>query len=216
MPGNPQGNTAEVYASRLLERIVSRFDMLLDLHTASFGRVNSLYVRADMTDPRTAKMAYLQRPQIIVHKPASDGTLRGAAMALGIPAITVEIGNPQRWQHGLTASTLEGVVDVLAWSGHLDGGRADAGDPPVVCRSSRWMYTDRGGLLRVYPGLAAAVTAGERVATVANAFGDPIREYDSPSPGVVVGKSTNPVGQTGSRIIHIGELASDSEFVARE
>ena len=208
MPGDPNGTVSQVYANRVIERIVKQFDMLLDLHTASFGRVNSLYVRADMKDPRTAMMAYLQRPQIIVHNPATDRTLRGAAMALGIPAITIEIGNPQRWQESLTVSALMGVRAVLAWAGQLDADeRAPAEEEPIVCRGSSWMYTDRGGLLRVYPGLVDAVHKGERVATVTNAFGDPIREYDSPVTGVVVGKSTNPVGQTGSRIVHIGEVA---------
>jgi hypothetical protein len=63
--------------------------------SASFGRVNSLYVRADMTDARTNRLARLQNPQIIVHNTGPDGSLRGAAMALGKPAVTIEIGNPQ-------------------------------------------------------------------------------------------------------------------------
>ena len=33
---------------------------LLDMHTASFGRVNSLYVRADMTEPSAYRLAMLQ------------------------------------------------------------------------------------------------------------------------------------------------------------
>ena len=218
MPGNAHGSVGQVYAHRVLERIVRRFDLLLDLHTASFGRVNSLYVRADMTHRQTAMMAYLQRPQIIVHNPASDGTVRGAAMGLGIPAITVEIGDPQRWQDKLTESALEGARAVLAWSGLVDdGGAGMAGPQPVVCRSSRWMYTDRGGLLRIYPGLADQVASGQRVATVTNAFGDPIREYDSPCAGIVVGMSSNPVGQTGARIMHIGEVAPDDfDFLRRD
>jgi hypothetical protein len=81
MPGESAGNAPQVYAHRLLERVVRRFDYLIDLHTASFGRINSLYVRADMTHAVAARMAYLQRPQIIVHNPASDRTL-----------FTVEIG----------------------------------------------------------------------------------------------------------------------------
>ena len=89
MPGKPKGNIAQVYAHRFMDRIVGRFKYLIDLHTASFGNINSLYVRADMTDPVTAEMAYLQRPQIILHNPPSDHTLRGAAMELGIPSITV-------------------------------------------------------------------------------------------------------------------------------
>jgi hypothetical protein len=47
-----------------MERIITKFNYLLDLHTASRGRVNSLYVRANMTDPNTGNMALLQNPQV--------------------------------------------------------------------------------------------------------------------------------------------------------
>ena len=87
MPGRPDGAGAQQYAHALLERLISGMDRLLDLHTASFGRVNSLYVRADMTDPVVARMARLLRPEIIVHNPGHVGTLRAAAAAR----------SPSRW-----------------------------------------------------------------------------------------------------------------------
>jgi predicted deacylase len=64
MPGKANGALSQVYAHNLIERIVSHCDHLIDLHTASKGRANSLYVRADMTDPRTRRMAELQNPQV--------------------------------------------------------------------------------------------------------------------------------------------------------
>ncbi len=203
-PGREDGNVAEVYANRILERIVSRFDYLVDLHTASFGRVNSLYVRADMTHFATANMAYLQRPQIIVHNPPSDYTLRGAAMDLGIPSITLEIGDPQRFQPGYVRSSRIGIRAVLAAAGMLSQKPAAEGPEPILCEQSMWMYTDRGGLLEVLPRPTELVKKGERVAVLRNAFGDVIREYDAPEDGIVIGKSVNPVGQTGARILHLG------------
>lgn len=208
MPGVEGGSVGQVFAHRLLHRIVRHFDWLVDLHTASFGRVNSLYVRADMSHPDTAVMAYLQNPQILVHNPANDKTLRGAAMAMGIPAITVEIGDPQRWQRRYTANTLRGVCSVLAYAGLLP--LVDDGFEmvePVLCHRSFWLYTDRGGLLEVTPRVTDLIAKGQSVATVCNAFGDVIRTYRAPKDGVVVGHSTNPVGYTGARILHLGELA---------
>lgn len=64
MPGKPNGSTSQVYAYNLIDRIVSKFTHLIDLHTASKGRANSLYVRANMNDPRTRRMAKLQNPQV--------------------------------------------------------------------------------------------------------------------------------------------------------
>ncbi len=214
MPGKANGSVSEVYAYRLLHRIVDQFELLIDLHTASFGRINSLYVRADLTNDRTAVMADLQHPQILVHNEASDHTLRGAAMEMGIPAITVEIGNPQRWQRSYTLGALAGVRRVLQWAGMLEHVPEPRTDQPVVCDKSKWMFTDRGGLLEVLPGLRDFVKEGQRVAVVHNAFGDPIREYRAPYDGIVIGKSTNPVGYTGARIIHLGRVASADAFPA--
>jgi predicted deacylase len=210
-PGNARGNVSEIYAHRLLNRIVGRFDYLLDLHTASFGRLNSLYVRADMTNPWAARMAYLQNPQIILHNPPSDGTLRGAAMEMGIPAITVEIADPHRFQPKYIRSTLTGVSAVLADLGVFKKKVVKVGPSPLLCDRSYWMYTDRGGLLEVQPPLASMVHAGEVIARVRDAFGDVRAEYEAPEDGVVIGKSVNPVGQTGARILHLGTVATESQ-----
>src|SRR6185312_4071931 len=64
MPGKRNGTTSQVYAVNLIDRIVSKMDYLIDLHTASKGRANSLYVRANMVNERTRRMARLQNPQV--------------------------------------------------------------------------------------------------------------------------------------------------------
>lgn len=216
-PGRADGNPSQVFANRLIERIVRHFDYLIDLHTASFGRINSLYVRADMTHAKCARMAYLQRPQIIVHNAPSDRTLRGAAMDMGIPAITVEIGDPQRFQMNYIRTCRVGMRAVLADAGMLPRRAVAEREEPVICSRSYWMYTDRGGLLVVMPQPTDYVKKGELVARVRNAFGDTIREYFAPEEGIVVGSSANPVGQTGARILHLGiPAASDNEFLRRE
>jgi len=215
-PGRDDGNVAEVYSHRIFDRIVKCFDYLVDLHTASFGRVNSVYVRADMTHPGTATMAYLQRPQIIVHNPPSDYTLRGAAMDLGIPSITLEIGDPQTFQPSYVRASRIGLRAVMAAAGMLPRRPVAEGPEPVLCDHSRWMYTDRGGLLEVLPRPTDHVRQGERVAVLRNAFGDVIREYYAPDDGIVIGKSVNPVGQTGARILHLGSVApATHEFQRR-
>ena len=217
-PGDDSGHAAAVYAHRLLDRVASRFDLLADLHTASFGRVNSLYVRADMTDAEAARMAYLMRPEIIVHNPPSDHTLRGAAAELGIPAITLEIGNPQRFQREPVKRSLTGLRSVLAHHRMIRRRAVAPGPAPVLCERSYWLYTDHGGLLDVFPGLTDRVETGDEIARLNNPFGDVIATYRAPEAGIVVGRSTNPVGQTGARILHLGVPAdeADARFHRRE
>ena len=206
MPGKPNGNMSEVYAHRILKKIVRHFEYLLDLHTASFGRINSYYIRADMENEVTAQMAILQNADIIVHNPPHDGTLRGAAMDLGIPAITVEAGDPHRFQKGMIRSALTGIRNVMR---HLEMTEEDVipdAEPPYKCQRSYWIYTTIGGILEIFPQITDLVKKGERIALVRDVFGEILREYVAPEDGVVIGRSVNPINQTGSRILHLGIL----------
>ncbi len=204
MPGEEHGNVSSIYAFRLVDRIVRHFEYLVDLHTASFGRVNSYYIRADMKNPVTCEMALLQHPQIILHNPPSDGTLRGAANALGIHAITLEVGNPHTFQKGMIRDGLTGLYNLLHYLEMVSSEIEEPETEPIICKSSQWLYTDEGGLLTVLPPVAARVKKGEIIARIHNVFGDVVREYFAPSDGVIIGKEVNPVNQTGGRMLHLG------------
>jgi hypothetical protein len=206
MPGRPDGHTGEVYAHRFLERIACHFDYLIDLHTASFGRVNSLYVRVNLDIAAAAQIARLVSPEIIVHNPAKDGTLRGEMTDRGVPAITLEVGNPHRFQRRLIQDSHEGILRVMTELGMIEKSRtaAEEDGEPVMCERSYWIYAQHGGLLHVLPELAESVAAGEVIARGTDLFGQRIAEYRAPEPGVVVGKSTNPVCRVGSRVLHLG------------
>jgi hypothetical protein len=208
MPGKPGGNVSEVYAWRLMDKVVRHFNYLVDLHTASFGRVNSYYIRADMHHPVTRQMALLQYPQIILHNPPSDGTLRGAAYDLGIHAITLEIGDPHTYQRRMIRGSLSGVLNLLHYLGMLPSHIDESHDPPVICNKSYWLYSDDGGFLTVIPEVAEKVKKGQTVARLHNVFGDVIKEYTAPEDGIIIGKEVNPVNQTGGRMLHLGITGS--------
>jgi uncharacterized protein len=204
MPGRADGNVSEVYAFRVIDRIVQHFNFLLDLHTASFGRVNSLYVRADLRKETTARMAKMLRPQIILHNPANDRTMRGAAEELGIPAVTLEIGDPQRFQAEFIKRSRAGIRAVMAEVGVVPRRAHEPREEAIICRSSDWMFTDGGGVLTVFPKVTERVAAGTAIARLTNIFGDHRADYHAPHDCVVIGKSVNPVGHTGARVAHLG------------
>lgn len=206
MPGKSDGNVSQVYAYRLMDRVIKHFDFLLDLHTASTGRINSYYIRADMDQDIVQDMAMLQNADIIVHNPPSDGTLRGAADALGIPAITLEVGNPSTFQKRLIRSGVDGIHNVLCMLEMIDDEPAEALTESVLCKSSAWIYTDKGGLLTIPVDLRQVVEKGEKIAELRDIFGRKIKAYFSPRRGIVIGKSISPVNQTGGRILHLGHL----------
>lgn len=204
MPGKELGQDSDAYAFRLMDRLVSQFDILIDLHTASFGRINSFYIRADMTRPETAELARLQNGEIIVHGEGEEGTLRLAAAQRGIRALTVELGDPNLFQAERIEQALVGLRNTLAHLDMVDVDIQAPETPPVECERSYWLYTSCGGILEVFPDLTDFVRQGERIGRIRNVFGDVIQDLIAPQAGVVVGKSTQPVNRTGGRILHLG------------
>ncbi|KAJ2817423.1 hypothetical protein FBU31_006234, partial [Coemansia sp. 'formosensis'] len=209
MPGKPNGSSPQVYAYNLMHRIIRHFDYLLDMHTASRGRVNSLYVRANLLDSRTARMARLQNPQIIVHNTSPDGSLRGAAMQRGIPAITVEIGDPSRFQKRFVRNALIGVTNILSQLRMIPDEANASEFEPVVCTRSFWIFAKSGGILTVHPDVNTWVRSGDLIATIHSVFGELEEEYFAPQDGIIVGKHVDPVCQSGNRILHLGVVENE-------
>jgi hypothetical protein len=214
-PGKANGDRSEQYVFQVFTKIIRHFDYQIDMHTASFGRINSLYVRADMADDTLAQLAHLQEADIILDNRgipsagASGGarTLRAEAVLNGIPTITVEYGNPQVYQADLTSRGVQGIFRTLNWLGMISN------EPPpmraqetVICKKSYWIYTTQGGLLEVPVALNQRVQKYEVIGILKNAFGDVVATYYAPEAGIVIGKSTNPVNMSGGRIIHLGVL----------
>ena len=134
-------------------------------------------------------------------------------MSMGIPAITVEIGNPHRFQQEYIRLSLAGLRAVLSEVGMMRKRHRALGPAPVLCENSYWIYTDHGGLLEVFPNVTEEVKTNQVIARLTNVFGDVTREYRAPEDGIVIGKSVEPVGQTGARILHLG-LTADSKSMA--
>ncbi len=204
MPGKLQGNTSNIYAHYFTQKIVSKFDYLLDLHTASHGRVNSLYLRADLEKEETRTLAFLQNPQIIVQKYDEEGTLRSWANDNGIHAITVEIGNPNAFQHALIDETLDGILNTLRYFKMIEGEVHDLITDTIVCDKSYWIYSTKGGIVDVLPKLADKVEKGQVIAKVYDVFGQVKEVICANREGVVIGKNVRPNCDAGTRILHLG------------
>lgn len=204
MPGSPNGNQSQVFVHRFIKRIVEVFNYNIDLHTASFGRINTHYVRADLSRDLTAWMASQQHADIILNSEPSQTTLRGTCAEMGIPSITIEIGNPQRFQIEKVGNTILSIKNILKGLKIVPGIPDLPEQLPVVCRRSYWLRSSVGGVLTVFPELGDNIVKNEIIAVVRDIFGDVVKEFASPEDGIVIGKNSNPVALSGSRIIHLG------------
>lgn len=204
-PGNRCGKPAEQYARSFERRFLPCLDYLVDIHTASEGRINTMYVRADLTSPEAKSMSFDFNPQIILHAKSGDGTLRSAARRRRIPAITVEAGNPSVIQGRMVYEGETGVINVMKGLGMLAGPK-DILRTPVVCRSSRWVRTISGGLLETKFRLSQMVQRKQLLAITRDPFGDEVNRYYSPDSGIVIGMAVNPSASSGTRFCHLGTL----------
>ena len=211
MPGKPKGSNSNIYAHYFISKIVKKFNYLLDLHTASHGRVNSLYLRADLDNKECRTLAYLQNPQIIVKKYDEEGTLRAWANDHKIPAITIEIGNSNAFQHGLIDETLIGITNTMKYLEMIDGEVEDHVTQAYICDRSYWINSNQGGIVDVFPSLAAEVKKGEIIAKVFDVFGQVKEEIIANRSGVVIGKNIRPNCDAGTRILHLGVNMFDAE-----
>lgn len=202
-PGKADGKPAEQYALAFGRMFLPPIDYLVDIHTASEGRINTMYVRADLTVNRAREMTFDFNPQIVLHAKGGDGTLRNAAHRRGVPAITVEAGNPSVLQGKMVFEGESGVLNVMKGLGMIEGAKHTVRDP-VVCKSSRWLRTITGGLLETQFKLFERVKKKQLLAVTRDPFGNVVNQYEAPCDGIVIGMATNPAAGAGTRFCHLG------------
>jgi predicted deacylase len=214
-PGKEKGNRSQQYVYQIAQKILPHFDYLVDMHTASFGRSNSLYVRADFRNDTITQMAHLQNCDIILNSKGAPSTgdaipmlrtFRAEAMLQGIPTITIEYGNPQVYQPEMIERGIKGMQNLMSWLKMTEQPIHTFSQKPVICKKSYWAYIQEGGLLEIPVSLTQPIKKDDLIGMVKNPFGDILKKYYAPEDGIVIGKSTNPVNMNGGRIIHLGIL----------
>lgn len=211
-PGKANGSISQQMVYQINEKIIKLFDYHVDMHTASFGRVNSMYARAGMQNDTLAIMAKLQMPDVILSNKGTPSfgssasqTLRATALQQGTYSITVEYGNPQVYQPELIKRGKKGILNLLTWLKMLEG-EVLLPEFVTTCSKSYWLYTTQGGFLEVLVDINEKVKKGQLIGYLKDPFGEEIEQYTAPEDGIIIGKSTNPVNMSGGRIVHLGIL----------
>ncbi|MCA9700289.1 MAG: succinylglutamate desuccinylase/aspartoacylase family protein [Myxococcales bacterium] len=206
-PGKQGGSDSQLWVGKLRELFLSHLDFLVDLHTAGPGRTNPVYARVDFEDPVAIELGIAAKPDLILNKPASPKTVRGAAASLEVPCVTLELGAPQMLQPEIVDRATTGLRRIARHLEMLNRPLTVKNRPPL-CSDSNWVYTAHGGLLEVFPALLDRVREGQLVGRTVNLFGEVVGEYHAPQKGIVIGKTVDPVAPIGTRVVHIGTLAN--------
>jgi len=211
-PGREDSTSAKRMAARIFDNFVAPCDFGIDFHTSTRGRTNMIHVRADMSDDAVGRLARAFGSNVIIDSEGSDGILRTEATRVGIPTVTVEMGEAHRFQRDLIDDALAGVESVFAEYELLEspsvrwpGWRTVIDD----ANEKTWIRADAGGIVDMHHERGSLVREGERICTLTNPFKDDNVAVDAPFTGLLVGVLENPVVYPGNPLCHLVELEPD-------
>jgi predicted deacylase len=203
-PGRPTGSAASRIAYAFFEGVVRHCSALVDVHTGSFHRKNIHQVRADLSKPDVRELAEWFGAEVVVHNPGREGTLRRAAVDAGIPAITVEAGEPARFDEVEVERGVEGFERLLSAAGMREGASLIARQPQEFYRRSSWIRVDDGGILVSRVALGDAVLPGQILGSVSDPLSDEVSQVRSPYAGRVIGIAFDQLVMPGFAAYHLG------------
>ena len=202
-PGNPQGSAASRIAHSFFTEIAMHCDALVDLHTGSFERANLPQLRADLRNPDVVTLTEGFGATVILHSRPSPGTLRHAATAAGIPAVTMEAGGPSILELAEVKHGVKGIRTLLNALGMVRKVRL-WGDPEPIYYRSTWVRANSGGILLTDVSLGSTVREGDLLGTITDPMNNASTAIYSPFAGRIIGMARNQVVMPGFAAFHIG------------
>lgn len=211
-PGTRYGSIASRIAHSFFENVVRHCDALVDFHTGSFDRSNLPQVRADLRIPEVLEFTRGFGATVVLHSKGNPGMLRVAATAVGIPAVTFEVGAPARLQPEEIETAVAAIARLMHKIGLVESEAVEQ-EPQPIFYESRWIRADHGGLLVSDVQLGQRVQRGQRLGRVIDPLGNSEREIVSPIFGRVLGMAQNQQVLPGFAVYHLGEETSEEKAV---
>ncbi|TDJ24804.1 MAG: succinylglutamate desuccinylase [Gammaproteobacteria bacterium] len=209
-PGSPTGSAAARIAYSFFSEVISHCDALVDLHTGSFHRTNLPQLRADLRNVAVVRLTHGFGATVVLQSKGGPGTLRRAATDAGIPAITLEAGEPLRLREEDVKHGVKGIQTLLADLGMYKR-RSIWGAKEPVYYTSRWIRAEQGGFLFSDVKVGRQVRAGDRLGVITDPITNEVAVIRSPVSGRVLGMALNQVVMPGFAVYRIGIETSDSE-----
>lgn len=207
-PGSETGSLGGRIAYLLRTKIMERVTHIIDLHTGAIHRFNLPQIRAELKNPETARMAEAFGAPIIINAGLREGSLRAYADSLGIPVITYEGGEALRFDDVVINSGVKGVMRVMR---ELEMVPAKKNPKAPRKRSetaanSQWVRADIDGIMRPVAMLGQRVRKGQKLAMIADPFGQSETAVTTPCSGIVICVNNLPLVNEGEAIYHIARF----------
>lgn len=211
-PGNADGSVAALIADAVFNDVIVKCDGLIDLHTASFHRVNVPQVRVDVRHAPSLELARHFGIGIIIGGRGPRGSLRREAVEAGVPAIIYEAGEPLRFQEQDVARGQRGVANVMAFLDMIPGEQQEIPLSRIFDRST-WIRVSpgQGGFFFPEATLGTEVAPGDPLGYVVDPLADTRHEVTAPSAGQIIGMAVPQVVLSGYAMFHLGRSIAQVE-----
>lgn len=207
-PGEANGSLAARTAWSLFNEIIVHCDFLIDMHTGSLRRTNMPQIRADIRYSDVAALTDGFGKIAVVHSTGRPGMLRFAAVANGIPAATLEVGESLRIQEDQIDIGVNSINRLLGHEG-MYSRPFTWGEPEPIYYKSSWIRAEHGGILFSKKEVGDLI----RVDDVLGAITDPITNETSnilsTINGRIIGMAVDQFVMPGYGCYHIGIEASE-------
>ncbi len=210
-PGIANGSSASRIAYSFFNEVVTHCDFLVDLHTGSFRRTNLPQLRADLKVPKVAELVGHMGAIVVLHSQGAQGSLRRAAVEHGIPAVTIEAGEPHSVQQSAVNEGVKSIEAVMHKRGMVSKRGMWARKTEPVFYKSLWVRAPKGGILMSGILLGERVREGDSLGTITDPITNQSTEVTSPTNGRVIGMAINQVMLPGYAAYHIGYQATLEE-----
>lgn len=203
-PGSKNGSLASRLAYVIFTEVIKKCDRLIDLHTGSAARTNLPQIRTDITSPAALTLAKNFGVGVILHGEGPEGSLRGAALQAGIPAIIYEAGEPLRFEETEIQRGLQGVLNVMSSLKMIPARKEDW--TSVVYKETSWLRARTvGGIFRTSRKSGEMVKQGDVLGSVVDPITLDKEEIVSPTDGQIIGMAVPQVVLVGFALFHIGK-----------
>ncbi|UDL04223.1 succinylglutamate desuccinylase/aspartoacylase family protein [Marinobacter sp. CA1] len=207
-PGSESGSLGGRIAYLLRTQVMEHVTHIIDLHTGAINRFNLPQIRAELKNADTERMAEAFGAPIILNASLRDGSLRAYADSLDIPVITFEGGEALRFDDVVISSGVKGVVRVMRALDMIPvkkGPKAPRKRSETAAMSS-WVRADIDGIMRPVARLGQRVNKGQKLAMLADPFGEVETAVVSPFSGIVICVNNLPLVNEGEAIYHVARF----------
>lgn len=213
-PGDPNGSSAARIAHSLFNEVIAHCDRLIDIHTGSFHRTNLTQLRSDLGNEQVKEFSRMFHDVMVLDGGGARGTLRRAAVDAGIPAVTLEAGEPLRLQLKEVNQSVAGIQTVMRHLGMTDEAPGKRPDQTVFYKST-WLRSSQSGVFLTEAKLGQKVKKGDILGTVTDPITNRSTVIRSTVDGKIIGMALNQMVMPGFAAYHIG-IATDEKKATAE